>query len=195
MQELVGGGSDRATGRGLPVTRVDTSDPAAGLIEAANRERDLTRRLAVLRGGMAQPQFAQSVDLPLECAAALVEAGDFAAAEEQLAQVEHDDPFDWRVQWFRGRIRLAQGQPAEARRLFEQVDAEVPGELAPKLALAMAAEADGDLQSASALYDTVSRTDPTFTTATFGLARCRTALNDRQGAIAAYGRVPANSSR
>jgi serine/threonine-protein kinase PknG len=59
----------------------------------------------------------------------------------------------------------------------------------------MAAEADGDLQSASALYDTVSRTDPTFTTATFGLARCRAALNDRRGAITAYGRVVASSSR
>jgi serine/threonine-protein kinase PknG len=195
LQELVGEGTDRATGRGLPATRVDASDSAAGLIEAANHERDLSRRLAMLRGGMAQPQLAQSVDLPLECAAALVDAGDFAGAEQQLAQVERDDPFEWRVQWYRGRIRLAQRQPSEARRLFEQVDAEVPGELAPKLAIAMAAEADGDLQSASALYDTVSRTDPTFTTATFGLARCRAALNDRRGAITAYGRVPASSSR
>jgi serine/threonine-protein kinase PknG len=195
IQELAGSGTDRATGRGLPVTRVDATDPAAGLIEAANRERDLTRRLAMLRGGMAQPQFGQSVELPLECAAALVDAGDFPGAEQQLAQVERDDPFDWRVQWYRGRIRLAQGQAGEARRLFEQVDAEVPGELAPKLAIAMSAEADGDLQSASALYDTVSRTDPTFTTATFGLARCRAALNDRRGAAIAYGRVPASSSR
>jgi serine/threonine-protein kinase PknG len=195
VQELVGTGTDRVTSRGLPVTRADMSDPAAGLIEAANRERDLARRLAMLRGGLSQPQFAQSVDLPLETAGTLVEAGDFAAAEGQLAQVERDHPFEWRVQWFRGRIRLAEGKPAEARRLFEQVDAEVPGELAPKLALAMAAEADGDLHSAAVLYDTVSRTDPSFTTATFGLARCRSRLNDRAGAVAAYSRVPSTSSR
>jgi serine/threonine-protein kinase PknG len=67
--------------------------------------------------------------------------------------------------------------------------------LAPKLAIAMAAEADGDVRSAAALYDTVSRTDPSFTTATFGLARCRSSLGDRQGAIAAYERVPSTSSR
>jgi serine/threonine-protein kinase PknG len=79
--------------------------------------------------------------------------------------------------------------------LFEKVDAEVPGELAPKLAIAMAAEADNDLQSASALYDTVSRTDPSYTTAAFGLARCRVLLKDRDGAVAAYARVPASSSR
>src|SRR5262249_7018610 len=133
VQELVGTGTDRVTGRDLPVTRADVNDPAAGLIQAANRERDLSRRLAMLRGGLAQPQFALSVDLPLECAASLVEAGDYAAAEKQLDEVEREDPFEWRVHWFRGRIRLAQGKASKARMLFERVDAEVPGELAPKL--------------------------------------------------------------
>src|SRR5262249_37225143 len=40
----------------------------------------------------------------------------------------------------------------------------------------------------------VSRTDPAFTTATFGLARSRLALGDRAGALAAYDRVPEASS-
>jgi serine/threonine-protein kinase PknG len=151
--------------------------------------------VAMLRGGLSQPQFTQSVDLPLEYASTLIDDGDYPAAEQQLAQVERDDPFEWRVTWLRGRSMLAQGKPAEARQLFEKVDAELPGELAPKLAIAMAAEADGDLQSASVLYDTVSRTDPAFTTATFGLARCRLKLHDRDGAIAAYDRVPTTSSR
>jgi serine/threonine-protein kinase PknG len=195
VQELVGSGTDRVTGRALPSTRTDANDAAAGLIDAANRQRELPRRAAMLQSGLKQGQFAQSVDLPLEYAATLVEQGDYAAAEEQLAQVERDDPFEWRVQWLRGRILLAQGKPAEARRLFEHVDAEVPGELAPKLALAMAAEADGDVRSAAVLYDVVSRTDASFTTATFGLARCQSKLEDRAGAVAAYERVPAASSR
>jgi serine/threonine-protein kinase PknG len=135
------------------------------------------------------------VDLPLELAATLIDAGDHAAAGQQLAAIERDDPFEWRVHWLRGKIRLAEGKPAEARRLFEQVDADVPGELAPKLAIAMAAEADDDVQTAARLYDIISRTDPTFTTATFGLARCRARLGDRDGAIAAYDRVPPSSSR
>jgi serine/threonine-protein kinase PknG len=195
VREFVGSGTDRVTGRALPVMRSDPNDPAAGLIDAANRERDLGRRLAILRNGLQQSQFAKSVDLPLELASSLVDSGDFATAEQQLDKIESDDPFEWRVKWLRGRVRLAQGKAAEARNLFEQVDAEVPGEFAPKLAMAMAAEADGALQSAAVLYDTVSRTDPSYTTATFGLARCRVKLQDRDGAIEAYDRIPPTSSR
>src|SRR5262249_18922775 len=43
-------------------------------------------------------------------------------------------------------------------------------------------------------YDIVSRTDPGFTTAVFGLARCRTELGDLVGAIEAYERIPSTSS-
>jgi Protein kinase G tetratricopeptide repeat/Protein tyrosine and serine/threonine kinase len=138
VQELVGSGTDRVTGRALPVPRADANDPAAGLIDAASRERDLSPRVAMLHGALKQSQFAQSVDLPLEVAATLVDEGDYQAAERQLAEVERDDPFEWRVPWLRGRILLAQGHAAEARRLFEQVDGELPGELAPKLACLVA---------------------------------------------------------
>jgi serine/threonine-protein kinase PknG len=40
----------------------------------------------------------------------------------------------------------------------------------------------------------VSRIDPSFTTAAFGLARCRLALGDRDGALEAYARVQESSS-
>ena len=43
-------------------------------------------------------------------------------------------------------------------------------------------------------YDRVSRTDASFTAASFGLARCREALGDSAGADDAYGRVPNTSS-
>jgi len=43
-------------------------------------------------------------------------------------------------------------------------------------------------------YDVVSRTDPSYTAATFGLARCRLATGDRAGALAALERVSASSS-
>ena len=74
-----------------------------------------------------------------------------------------------------------------ARRASTRVYRTLPGELAPKLAL-------GDdprdrRRSGSAPpggTSIVARTDPTFTTASFGLARCRTTMGDRVGAIAAY---------
>src|SRR5262245_39991306 len=117
LQELSGSGTDRVTTRALPVTRTDVADPAAGLIDAAHRQRDLMLRLATLRSGLGQPQFGQSVDLPLEIAATLIDSEDLQTAEQQLAQVERDDPFEWRVVWLRARIRLAAGKPAEARGL------------------------------------------------------------------------------
>jgi serine/threonine-protein kinase PknG len=70
----------------------------------------------------------------------------------------------------------------------------VPGELAAKLALGVSAELASDPATAAGWYEIVSRTDLRYTTATFGLARCRLACGDRAGAIAAYERVPEFSS-
>ena len=69
----------------------------------------------------------------------------------------------------------------------------IPGELAPKLALGFASEGAGRFDEAARWFDIVSRTDPSFTTAAFGLARCRLACGDRVGAIEAFNRVPAAS--
>ena len=85
-------------------------------------------------------------------------------------------------------------RPAEARTSFAAVYHQLPGELAPKLALGMACESDEQFARAAGWYDIVSRTDPAFTAATFGLARCRLEAGDRAGALAAYDRVPDSSS-
>ena len=74
--------------------------------------------------------------------------------------VEAKDPFDWRPLWYRGRALLAQKRYDEAQEAFNRIYSELPGELAPKLALALAAELSGDLRSAIRYYDVVSRTDP-----------------------------------
>jgi serine/threonine-protein kinase PknG len=64
----------------------------------------------------------------------------------------------------------------------------------PKLALAIGLEMAGQMREAADLYDRVSRTDPGLSEAAFGLARCRLALGDRQGAVEAYSRVPSASA-
>jgi serine/threonine-protein kinase PknG len=193
--ELSGAQADGLSWRTLPVTRTNPTDPAAPLIEAANRERDLSNRVTMLRNALSQVQLQESVDLPLQLVVAMIEQLEFAEAEQQLLELEQADPFNWRVRWLRGKLRLAQKRAAEAQQLFDGVDAELPGELAPKLATAVAAELNDDPSLAADLYDRVSRTNPNFSTATFGLARCRLKLGDRHGAVAAYQRVPATSSR
>jgi serine/threonine-protein kinase PknG len=98
------------------------------------------------------------------------------------------------VLWYRGLVALAAADPVRARSEFDRVYGDLPGELAPKLALAVSAELAGDLAAAGGLYDVVASTDPGHTTACFGLARCRMAAGDRLGAVAAYNRVPELSS-
>jgi serine/threonine-protein kinase PknG len=120
--------------------------------------------------------------------------GDFAEAEELVDAIESSDRWEWRAGWYRGVAKLAQGLGEDARASFMTVYRSLPGELAPKLALALACESAGDLEAASRWYEIVSRTDPSTTSASFGLARCRLGLGDRAGALAAYGRVPDSSS-
>ena len=65
--------------------------------------------------------------------------------------------------------------------------------MAPKLALGIAAEMAKDWRQAIRYYDIVSRTDPAFTSASFGLARCLAETGDRAGAADAFCRVPSTS--
>jgi len=71
---------------------------------------------------------------------------------------------------------------------------DLPGEIAPKLALGMAAELAGDLAVARQMYDLVSRTDPGFVSSVFGLARCFAKERDRRASVAALERIPAASA-
>jgi len=179
---------DHPDWRLLPAPQVATEDPAAGYL-ATLAATDPEELIALLG---AAPQRTVEVDLRL--AHALIEEGDFAQAEAILAAVGESDPWEWRVWWYRGVAELAQEQPVAARASFTTVYRDLPGELAPKLALGVCAESTGQPAEAADWYEIVSRTDPGYTTATFGLARSRLACGDRAGALAAYDRVPESSS-
>ena len=179
--------------RDLPALTVSPSDPAAAILAAATALGEPDRQLAFLEEAPAQGQAPDTIEVQLRLAWALIELGRFAEAEARLAQAGARDAWDWRVIWYRGVSLLARGDAGAARRAFDRVWDDLPGELAPRLALAMAAELDGDLPAAARLYDVVSATDPAFTSAAFGLARVRQADGDRAGAVEAYERVPGTS--
>ena len=130
----------------------------------------------------------------LRLAAAIIDAGDWAALDDCLGEIEADDPWEWRTSWYRGTAVLAREDLATARASLTTVYEAVPGELAPKLALGVVCELAGELRAAAAWYDIVSKTNESYTGASFGLARCRLATGDRDGAVAAYDRVPDTSS-
>ncbi|MDL5158920.1 tetratricopeptide repeat protein [Actinomycetospora termitidis] len=116
--------------------------------------------------------------------------------------------FRGRLAWVRGVLHLALGSPVDAETEFRESRTSMPGEAAPKLALAHCAELlavaadrsddpdeDGHGHRARALhyFDLVWRTDHAYVGAAFGLARCRVAAGDRAGAERALQEVPAAS--
>jgi serine/threonine-protein kinase PknG len=136
----------------------------------------------------------ESVEVALRLVLAYIERGDLARAASDLATLAAAHPRDWRVDWCRGLAALAAGQPADARTCFSAVFDALPGELAPKLALAAATESAGDRDAAARFYERVWRTDRGFVSAAFGLARIRLAAGDRAGAVAVLDEVPDSSS-
>ena len=182
------GGHERPDWRTLPRPQVDTDDPAAGYLATIGAD-DPQQTIAQLN---AAPE--RTVEVELRHAAALIELEDWDRAGHLLAGIEQADRWEWRARWYRGVADLAKGRPLAAQTSFDAVYHALPGELAPKLALGLACELAARPEDAAGWYDTVSRTDPAFTAATFGLARCLLAEDQRAGALAAYDRVPESSS-
>jgi serine/threonine-protein kinase PknG len=117
-----------------------------------------------------------------------------AKAIEASRQVLAADPWDWRALWLSGLAHLLGGQAESARDNFNAVYRQVPGELAPKLALAIACEASGQPGVAESLYATCASTDAAYLPpAAFGMARVRAARGDATGAVAALDLVPSTS--
>jgi serine/threonine-protein kinase PknG len=175
----------------LPEVKPPADDPAIGFL-ASVAGAPPAREASLLAD--ARARFPTSTALPLRSARCLIATGSFDEAERLLRAREEVDPFDWRVTWYRGAALLARGLAKEAREAFDRVYSELPGETAAQLALAVAAEAAGDTAAAAWLFDLVSRTDPSFASASFGLARCRLKEGQRNEAVKAFDRVPPASS-
>jgi serine/threonine-protein kinase PknG len=103
------------------------------------------------------------------------------------------EPDDWRGTWYYGLNVLGGGNSREALLSFDSVYADMPGELAPKFAMALALESGGDFAQAARYFEIVSLTDPSFISATFGLARCQRDGNLLDEAVQSYSRVPTSS--
>jgi serine/threonine-protein kinase PknG len=183
---------------GLPVPLADGSDPGAGYL-ATHAGLEPAEQAQVLLGAVTgdagvPPEVAGSVEIRLALARALITVGDLTAARATLAELSSASPDDWRVAWYRGLCELAGGQPDRARDAFNAVYDELPGELAPKLALAFAAEAVGDPAAARHYFQLVWTIDRSYVSAGFGTARAYLAGGDRVSAIAAVAAVPETSS-
>ncbi len=182
----------------LPNLLIDAKDPGFNVVLNASMTTDLDRRIEQLH--QVVKQLPNSIEAKLRLAnssidrAATASAGDYTVAENLLAAVAQQDAWDWRVDWYRGRSLLAQNRPQEAQAMFDRVYFDLPGELAPKLAFAIAAELGQKYALATQMYELVERTDLNYPTAAFGLARCRLMQGNRNAAVEALQQVPQTSN-
>lgn len=183
--------ADAPEWRSLPRPRVNAGDPAASfLLGLADDDPDQAH--LQLSQAVNDKQVPWTHETAFMSAMTAVEANrDPAPVLQSLASV---DPWDWRIRWIEGLQSIVQNRPDLAAEKFSQVWTQVPGEIAPKLAVALTAELAGEFARAASLYQSIMGTDPTYVTAAFGLARCRAASKDRTGAVAAYQSVPASSA-
>jgi serine/threonine-protein kinase PknG len=174
----------------LPLPMVDSDDDAASTLASitATEPAEMVAALA------SAPQ--DSIEVRLRMVRARLELNDLraAAAELEAARRLVTDPADWRPDWYQGLIALAARRPADAIAAFEKVYDAVPGEIPPKLALAVSAEYTGNFFAAARYYELVWRTDRSWVSAAFGLARMYLAQGGRVSAIEVLEGVPDTSS-
>jgi serine/threonine-protein kinase PknG len=186
---------------GLPWPQVEPSDAAAGYLATfagLNPDQRIVALTMAVAGDPTIPrEVTESAETRLALVRARIDLGDYPAAAVVLADLATVDPSDWRVAWYNGLRDVAAREPGGAQLAqgaFSAVFDELPGELAPKLALAFAAEAAGDPTTARHYYRLVWTVDRSYISAAFGMARTSLAAGDRPGAIAALAAVPAASS-
>jgi len=173
----------------LPALRVDPTDAAAAWLAAVSVS-DPTARLTAL-----QHAPNRTVEVQLAEIRAHIEAGQRVEAAKLIDAVLADNPWEWRAIWMSGLAAFAAADADAATTAFNTVVGQVPGELAPKLALALACEAAGDDTVAEQLYATCTVVDAAYIApAAFGLARVRARRNDTTGALSALDLIGPMSS-
>jgi serine/threonine-protein kinase PknG len=172
----------------LPALRVDTSDPQYAWLSNISID-DPEKRLDQLRDA---PEATAEVRLARAHAALELRRRDLV--EQIVNEMLVEDPWEWRAVWVAGLSALDAGDFASAQSSFNAVYGQVPGELAPKLALALACERGGEGAIAEGLYRTCASTDANYVAAAaFGMGRIRAAGGDVTGAVQALDLVPSTS--
>lgn len=183
--------------RALPVPLVDPTDVGATVLSASvvSQPVQTLDQLRAARHGALDSEgidLSDSVELPLMEVRALLDLGDVAKATRKLDDLADRVGWPWRLVWFKAVAELLTADYDSATKHFTEVLDTLPGELAPKLALAATAELAGT-QDAGKFYNTVWSTDNGVISAGFGLARAQSAAGDRDEAVKTLDKVPAMS--
>ncbi|MFK5645201.1 tetratricopeptide repeat protein [Ornithinimicrobium sp. LYQ121] len=181
----------------LPELKRDDTDPMLDWISSLPTGDPVAQHAALVRA------TEQTPEVLLARARAGIRTGQQAWLDQAVSGLLAEDPWDWRASWVRGLWALSQAgtEPERARAAGQNaaghlaaVRDAVPGEIAPRLALALASELGGYARAAELDYARAWRTDAAYVApAAFGLHRVRLGRGDVDGAIAALDSVPASS--
>lgn len=183
--------------RALPVPLVDRTDVGAPMLVASVLSQPVHTldQLRAARHGAIDSEgvdLAESVELPLMEARALLDLGDVAKATRKLDELASWAGWRWRLVWFRAVAEMLSADYDSATKHFTEVLDTLPGELAPKLALAATAELAGTADELK-FYNTVWSTDNGVISAGFGLARAESVAGARDKAVETLDEVPPTS--
>ncbi len=181
----------------LPVPLVDPSDVGAAVLSAAVLSSPIQTldSLRAARHGTLDSEgvdVAESVELPLMEVRALLDLGDVAKATRKLDDLAERVGWRWRLTWFRAVSELLSADYESATKHFTEILDMLPGELAPKLALAATAELAGTADEEK-FYKTVWNTDNGVVSGGFGLARAQSSAGEREAAVQTLDQVPPSS--
>ncbi|MDG5486537.1 serine/threonine-protein kinase PknG [Mycolicibacterium gadium] len=187
--------------KALQVPLVDPADVGATVLSASVLTQPVQTldSLRAARHGALDSEgidLSESVELPLMEVRALLDLGDVAKATRKLEDLAERVGWRWRLVWFRAVSAMLTADYDSATKYFTEVLDTLPGELAPKLALAATAELAGaqvDEAPQRKFYDTVWSTDNGVISAGFGLARSQSAAGDRDAAVRTLDQVPVMS--
>ncbi|HEX6109451.1 MAG TPA: tetratricopeptide repeat protein, partial [Ktedonobacteraceae bacterium] len=149
---------------------LDENDRAIDLLlvgDQALRSGNYESALSLYR--QAVGSHIKSLDAHLRLAEVLIDLGEFSKAEAELAWAHRLTSNNWKVTWYTARFLEAQGRFALAAGKYQELIADLPGELPPLQALARVNAHMGDDASAVKLYTTVLKADPSNTDAILGI--------------------------
>ena len=132
------GDYDRPDWRTLPALLVSADDPASGYLASVGTTADDADALVTAL----EQSPVESLEVDLSRARALIEAGRADEAATVLDEIATEHEWEWRVDWYRGLMRMSTNEPEAALEEFGAVYRILPGELATKLARGCAARVE-----------------------------------------------------
>ena len=181
-------GEDEIGWQELPQLKADGSDPMNDWLTALTVDDPKQRMRELNRAPQRTPAVVLAqIEICLR-------AGNLSGVAKLTNEMLKDDPWDWRAIWMQALAEVQAGHWANAVPAFNTVYAQVPGELAPKFALAVACERAGQPAAAEELFTVCVSADAGYVTpSAFGMARVRSARDDLKGALDALALVPPTS--